>query len=471
MQLSRRSFMAAAGAVAIAPSARVLGANDDIRVAIVGVNGKGGQHIKNFGKVPGVRVVALCDPDTSVLENRSRALKEPVQTYTDLRRLYESKDVDAVVIATPNHWHALASIWAMQAGKDVYVEKPVSYDIWESRQMIAAARQHNRIVQSGTQRRSDAGLQAGLAEVRDGVLGKINCVRVLYYSMRGGIGRKAPWKPSAPVDYNLWAGPAPMSDLTRDKLHYDWHWVWETGNGELGNNGPHMMDLARSVLGDPGLAKGVMSIGGRYGWDDAGETPNTHIVFYDYQPAPIIAEIRNLPVTSSQRASDVYKGVRVGIVVECENGYFGGLTGGALYDNDGKLIRKIKGDSGEGHPANFIKAVRSRKVADLTADIAVGHLSCGLCHQGNISHRLGQPASPEVIEKTLKGDKLAAETYERFRSHLNANQIDVAKNPSILGPALAFDTKAERFTGAQAAKANALMQREYRNPFVVPQMA
>jgi predicted dehydrogenase len=476
MSISRRSFIAttaAASAATMLTTSRVRGANDDVRVAVIGVGGKGSQHTQVFSKLKGVRLVAIADPDTAQMDKCKSKLKvDGLATHQDLRAVLEDKNIDAVVVATPNHWHALAAVWACQAGKDVYVEKPVSYNIWESQQEIAAAKKYNRIVQAGTQRRSSAGLKAAFDELRGGALGKIQRVRVLHWSPRGSIGKPAaPVQPPATVNYDIYQGPAPLSPLVREKFHYDWHWFWETGNGELGNNGPHTLDLARWVLGYETLAPRVMSVGGRYVWDDNGQTPNTHVVFYDYQPAPIICEVRNLPEKTGSKTADVLKGTRVGIIVECEGGYYAGLDGGVFYDKDGKVIKKATGDGGGKHAQNFIDAVRSRKTSDLNAPITTGHLSCGLCHQGNISHRLGTPSSPGNIREVIKNQPMGEEVWGRFVEHTKANNVDLEKATTVLGPVLTFDTKTETWTGPEAAKANALMKREYRAPYVLPQIA
>ncbi len=262
-QLNRRSFIkkSVLGAAALGFTARswsnVSGANGDIRIAVVGFNGRGGDHIQGFGKVGGVRLAALCDVDSNVLDREVKLLKDrstPVEAYTDIRKLLENKEIDAISIATPNHWHSLAAIWGIQAGKDVYVEKPVSHNVSEGRRVVEAARKYNRIVQTGTQCRSSTGLQEAMAYLHDGSLGKVKLARGLCYKRRPSIGKvSTPQLPPASVDYDLWCGPAPKEPLMRTKLHYDWHWVWPTGCGDLGNQGIHQMDLARWALGETEL--------------------------------------------------------------------------------------------------------------------------------------------------------------------------------------------------------------------------
>ncbi|QDU64815.1 Inositol 2-dehydrogenase [Planctomycetes bacterium Pan216] len=470
MRLTRRNFLAsAASAAVLAPTARVLGANDDIRVGVVGLRGRGAAHVRAFGKMDGVRVAALCEVDEAILDQRAKEFEEPfgkMTKYQDIRKLLEDPSIDALCIATPNHWHALATIWGCQAGKDVYVEKPVAFDLWEGRQMINAARKHDRIVQVGTQRRSDEQLREWLPRLRDGELGKVKRVRVIHFSNRKSIGPPvASGKPPASVNHDLWSGPAPLGPITRQNYHYDWHWFWDTGNGELGNNGPHSLDLARWVIGADAFPKGVVSIGGRYGWNDSGETPNTHVVYYDYEPAPILIEVRNLPTPKEQLPS----GVKVGMVVECEHGSYAGMHKGTIFDEKGKVVQKINGDGGRGHQANFINAMRSRKSGDLNCDIEQGHLSTGLCHLGNISHRVGAAASPEQIKEHVQGGSFTAEAYERMLGHLQENKALPQGTTITQGLQLSFDPATERFVGSDAETANRLLRREYRKPYVVPE--
>ncbi|MHC4087164.1 MAG: Gfo/Idh/MocA family protein [Planctomycetota bacterium] len=472
-RITRREFVKSSvttGAALLLPFSRVRGANNDIRVAVVGMRNQGSNHINWFRNIPGVRVVAICDADKSVLdreENKFKGRNEKVDTYTDYRKLLEDKNIDAIITATPNHWHALVTIWGCQAGKDVYVEKPVSHNIWEGRKMVEAARKYNRIVQAGTQRRSDEGLHEAIEYIREGNLGKIVIVYGIVYVRRGSIGKVSGPQPiPESVDYNLWCGPAPMSPLIRKSLHYDWHWVWPTGNGDLGNNGIHFTDICQWFLGKSALPPRVISIGGRFGYIDDGETPNTQIVFLDYQPAPIIFEVRGLPRAKGDSAMDDFRGTRAGVVVQCEDGY---IVGGWAYDNNGKKIKQFKRTGGSGHHANFIKAIRSRKVSDLNADIAEGHLSSALCHMGNISYRLGKETSRDQVMEVIKGNKEMLDSYERFQEHLLVNGVDFKATPRIVGPWLKMDIDKERFVGDFHEQANKLLTRKYREPFVIPE--
>ncbi|HUT22955.1 MAG TPA: Gfo/Idh/MocA family oxidoreductase [Sumerlaeia bacterium] len=446
-----------------------LGANDDVRIGVAGIRGKGNAHIQDFRRIPGVRVVALCDPDRRILAQRVQQFaesKQQVAAYVDVRKMIDDAEVDAIVIASPNHWHALMSVWACQAGKDVYVEKPCSHNVWEGRKIVEAARKYGRIVQVGTQSRSDLALREGIKYCQDGNLGKILLVRGLCYKPRGSIGKvSGPQFVPSYIDYDLWTGPAPLKPLMRTNLHYDWHWVWDTGNGDIGNQGIHQMDVCRWAAGAAQLSPRVMSVGGRFGYDDDGETPNTQFVFHDYDEIPILFEVRGLPVRKDGPGMPHYKGIRIGNVIHCEGGYF---AGGFAYDNDGKKIKSFEIEQGSGHQANFIEAVRSRRASDLNADILEGHLSSALCHTGNISHLLGREASPHEIHEQIKSEPEALETFERFKEHLAANEVDITKTKATLGPWLKMNPEKERFVGFGAAKANRLLTRDYRQPYVVP---
>jgi predicted dehydrogenase len=461
----------AANAASAASNSRVAGANDVIRYAVVGFNGRGQSHLEGFRKAKGTRLAALCDVDRDVLGKEVQKCKdrgEQVAGYTDIRKLLEDKNIDVVSFATPNHWHALGAIWAMQAGKDVYLEKPVSHNVWEGRRIVEVARQLDRIVQAGTQSRSSYAMAEAIAWVRAGNIGKIKCARGLCYKRRPSIGKVDGPQPIPQfIDYDLWCGPAPKGPLMRKNLHYDWHWVWPTGNGDLGNQGIHQMDMARWVLGETALSPRILSIGGRLGYVDDGTTPNTMIVLHDYPTAPLIFEVRGLPAGADSKDMDKYQGVSIGMVAECEGGtvVIPDYTGARILDSEGKEIKSFKGATD--HFANFLDAVRSRKRSDLHADILEGHLSSALCHTANISYRLGKPQSPEQIQEAVKADKDLAEALGRMEEHLVANKVDLQKTPATIGAVLKMDGQAERFIGNDAA--NQMLTREYRKPFVVPE--
>jgi len=476
MKMNRRKFIygATVSTVATGLSARswaqVPGANSDLRAAVIGFNGRGKEHISEWRRLKGVRLAALCDVDKAVLDREVNKLTESgsIETYTDLRKLLENKNIDVVSIATPNHWHSLAAIWAIQAGKDVYVEKPVSHEVWEGRKVVEAARNHNKIVQTGTQIRSAVGVQEAVKYLRDGNLGKIKVSRGLCYKRRPSIGKvSGPQEPPKSIDYDLWCGPAPMEPLMRKNLHYDWHWVWSTGNGDLGNQGIHQMDVARWCLGVNALSPKVFSIGGRLGYEDDGQTPNTQIVYHEYPEAPLIFEVRGLPTNANEeKTMDKLNGASVGNIIQCEHGYmvFPGYEAAIVYDNDGQQLKKFQG--GGNHFQNFLDAVRSRKRQDLHAEILEGHLSSALCHTGNISYRLGKKKSPDEIREAIKSNKEAVETFGRMQEHLAANNVDLSKTLATLGVFLKMNPNLERFIDNDDA--NKLLKRDYRKPYVIP---
>ncbi|MGI8906216.1 MAG: Gfo/Idh/MocA family protein [Candidatus Sumerlaeaceae bacterium] len=475
--ISRRAFLkktaVLTASIAALPHARVLGANDDIRVAVVGYRSKGMQHIGVFKHLPGVRVVALCDVDSAItaqaLQKHFADGTPQPKTYTDVRKLLEDKEIDAVCIATPNHWHAPITVWACQAGKDVYVEKPCSHTVWEGAQMVKAAHKYKRIVQIGMQNRSDPGLKAAFEFLNAGKLGTIQHVRGIYYNLRQPIGKvSGPQQPPPEVDYNLWLGPAPEAPLMREKLHYDWHWQWPYGNGELGNNGVHMLDLATWLLGIQEFPSRVLSVGGRFLFDDDGQTPNTHLTWYDYKPVPVLCEIRNLPRFKGDKTSDHVLGHRFAVEVKCKDGsYVGYGPGGWVYDNDGMKVQQFVGDGGASHAQNFIDAVRARKHEMLAAKVEAGHLAAGLCHIGNISHRLGEKADGAKIHKAIEGNVMMTDAMERFHEHLLVNAVDVTQTPRILGAMLDFDNSSQRFTGERSEEANTLLTKPYRAGFEI----
>ena len=484
MKTTRRSFLKntaiAAGALSIPASswARVDGANGDLRVAVIGFNGRGKDHIEGFRRLKGVRLVALCDVDKKVLEKEAARLADadnPVEKFVDVRRLLESKDIDAVSIATPNHWHSLMAIWACQHGKDVYVEKPVSHNVWEGRQIVNAARKHRRIVQTGTQSRSNPGLREAIAWLHAGGLGEIKVVHGLCYKPRQSIGRTSgPQVIPDSVDYDLWCGPSPKKELRRTNLHYDWHWVFDTGSGDLGNQGIHQMDIARWALRQDALSPRVVSIGGRLGYMDDGNTPNTQVVLHDYPDAPLIFEVRGLPKSKQFQTPALWSknmpdfhGAQIGVIVRCDAGtmVIPSYDSALVYDEKGNLIRQFKG--GADHYANFVAAVRSRNPGQLNADILEGHLSSALCHTGNISYQLGQRLTSEEIRERLAYNAPGREAVGRAVEHLEANGVNLSRERLKFGAWLEMNPATERFTNSD--EANQHLRREYRFPYIVPE--
>ncbi|MBZ5621437.1 MAG: Gfo/Idh/MocA family oxidoreductase [Acidobacteriia bacterium] len=484
---TRRRFIQACGLGGVAPFSKVLGANGDIRLAIVGVGssvkigGKGKQEIGVFSKIPGVRIVALCDPEHAHLDPEVQKFKdrnEPCEAYTDVRRLLENKDIDAICVTTPNHWHSLATIWACQAGKDVYCQKPFSHNVFEGRKAVEAAQKYNRVVAATHGPRTSNSIRDAYEWVHQGNLGEMLYVQGIHYRPRISIGKvDAPQPIPKTLDYDLWSGPAPIVPPRREFLHYDWHWIWAYGDGDIGNNGVHYVDSCRWALQQQTLPERVVTIGGRFGYDDDGETPNTLITFYDYRPVPMIFEVRGLPKRAeflnqnweknSTTTMDSYlqPELRVGVVIKCEGGY---LAGARAFDNKGTLIKEFKSGNSSGN-VNFLEVMRSRKNADLQANALDGHLSASLVHLANISYRLGKETSTGQIREIAGTDREFADSYSRLLAHLDANEIDIKKHPITLGPFLKMDPKREKFTGAFADRANPMLTREYRKPFVVPE--
>src|SRR4051794_3671758 len=411
--------------VAAEDSPRVT-ANDKIGAAIIGCGIRGKAHARELARQEDCEIAYVCDPDrdraaevAALVVEQGRPSPKVIQ---DLRKALDDKSVDVVFVATPNHWHALAAIWAMQAGKDVYVEKPVSHNVSEGRRIVQAARKLGRICQAGTQNRSGGAWGSAIQYIRDGKLGEVKLARSIIYGGRGSIGGPGKCAIPASVDYDLWLGPAADVPLTRPKFHYDWHWVWNTGNGELGNNNVHFTDICRWGLGVTGLGNAVLSYGGRLGYADAGETPNTQVVIHDFGDKTIVTETRGLksaPFPPDTKAGCLFFGTE------------GIIAGGSLFDLDGKLVRPFEGKS-QNHFANFLKAVRSRNASDLNADILEGHQSTALCHIGNISYRLGRPALAAAIERQLgelNVHERVLETFDRTRKHLEENRVDLEATP------------------------------------------
>lgn len=436
-----------------------------VRVAILGCRIRGKQHASELAKVPDCEIAYVCDPDKNLASELSTIIEKQQgrapKAVQDMRRVFEDKSVDAVFIATPNHWHALAAIWAMQSGKDAYVEKPVSHNITEGRRMVQVARKTNRICQGGTQNRSNMALAEAIEYMKAGKLGEVKLARSIIYGGRGSIGPKGNYEPPRDVDYNLFMGPAPLTPLDRKNLHYDWHWNWQTGNGELGNNNIHSIDICRWGLGLDGLCHSAISYGGRFGYVDAGQTPNTQVCIFDYGDRTIVSETRGL------KSEQFRKGFTGGWLF---HGTKGSIAGNSLFDLEGNLVSTFTAKrKSENHFSNFINAVRSRKRESLNAEILEGHLSTALCHIGNISWRLGQEASASAVRESLQKLKVhddVASTFDRTVKHLETNQVSLDKTRMTQGVRLEITPKGEEFVGN--SNANALLTREYRKPFVVP---
>jgi predicted dehydrogenase len=441
--MKRRDFVkttasaAAAGTLGLNIKTKANSPNDTIRIAVVGFRGQGGSHIRNYMKMQNVEVAALCDVDESVLAKGvaevAKSGKKPA-TFSDIRKLLEDKSIDAISVATPNHWHSLIGIWACQAGKDVYVEKPCSHTYWEGKQLVAAARKYNRIVQHGTNSRSSVALREAMQLLRDGVIGDVYMARGLCFKWRDTIGKKADEAVPNGVNYDIWLGPAPKRAFNPNRFHYNWHWNWDYGNGDLGNQGIHEMDICRWGLGVTSPTK-VQSMGGHFMFDDDQQTPNTQVASFEFnkdgKKVMLVYEVRHW-ITNHEAG--------IGEKVNPETGAKDSNTiGNIFYGSKGYMAidgytsyKVFLGKNQEPGPAsvkggstweNFIQAMRTRKRSDLHAEIEEGHLSSSLVHLANISYKTGRTINFDPVKEQIIND----------------------------------------------AEASKMMRREYRAPFVVPE--
>ena len=479
--ITRRDFVKtsmAAGIAAALPFSRVRGANDNVRVGVIGLGGRGtGAHIPSFESQKNVTVAAISDADTDRMAATAKTIESKyshgVEQFQDMRQMLDRKDIDVIANATQNYWHGLSTIWACQAGKHVYAEKPLSHYIWEGRQMVNAARKYGRIVQCGTQHRSEKSIAEAIQWIRQGNLGKIKYVTAFANKPRVSCGkRETPLPIPESVNYDLWCGPARKLPIFRDRLQYDCSFDWNTGDGESCNQGVHEIDVARWCLGETMLPRRVMSIGGRFVFNDACDVPNTQIIYYDFPTAPVLYEVHNLLQAKDSKEVPSFRGERVGVIVDCEGGSVS-LYRGIAWDNEGKQVRTFSG--GGDHFVNFIEAVRAGRREMLNAEVLEGHLSTAVCHVGNISYRLGKKASIKEMRAAVRrsgtplGDGLFAEMLERLLEHLTAHQIDPDAGTVTLGPWLEIDRPNERFKDNE--EANRLVRGFYREPYIVPDLS
>lgn len=477
MSIHRRQWLQttiAASAAITLPArsyARVMGTNEKIRAAVIGLNNRGRDHLNGLSD----HVVAVCDCDRKILEERSADMD--VAKYVDFRKLLDQNDIDAVSIATPNHTHSLIGVLAAQAGKHVYCEKPISHNVWEGRQLVNAAERYGVVIQCGTQSRSSPSLHEAVKFVESGRIGNIMFAIGTCYKPRKSIGKLSePLKIPETIDYELWCGPAEKRPIYRPKLHYDWHWDFNTGNGDMGNQGIHQMDIARWFLGYDHLSPRILSIGGRLGYEDAGDTPNTQVVIHDYAPAPLIFETRGLPKAKRFQKEgwgsnmDNYRGSRIGVIVQCEQGFvvIPSYTAATAYDAEGQEIERWSG--GGNHYANFLDAVEAGDPSRLNAPISEGHLSSALCHTGNLSHQLGHRATLDEIQQVIDGEAdVFQNSYKRMIRHLRANEVDLSGPALTLGMELTMDPDTETFPDQPAAAER--LTRPYRKGFEVPDLS
>lgn len=473
-QFTRRTFVKAAAASAVFPaftisgtkaSGRVIGANDTIRVGVAGIHGRGGAHISEFVKQPNVEVTYLIDPDSSLFASRTKQVtdrggKAP-KCVQDVREALEDPNLDAVSVAAPNHWHSLIGVWACQAGKDAYVEKPISHNVFEGRQLAEAAKKYNRIVQHGTQQRSSGGRAREMAAIHSGKYGKLLVSKGYCCKPRWSIGVKETTSPPAHLDFDVWLGPAEKQPFHGNLVHYNWHWFWDFGNGDTGNQGVHEMDVARWAIKDGTLPNRVWSLGGRFlpGEKDQGETPNMQLSVYEFGDVLLVFETRGLVGKKGSPPSKI------------TNEFYtseGVIREGKFYPNGGGSAESVKGEDAEvtdgGAFGSFIAAMRSRK--GVNCDAEVGHYSSALCHLGNISYRLGQSQPFSKKAQSLGDNKQVVEAFGNLRDNLKAVDIDLDETTYQVGRTLDFNPKTERFDDDEA---NALLTRQYRAPYVVPE--
>jgi predicted dehydrogenase len=461
---TRRKFLAQSSVFAsfaisgTKSSGKIIGANERVNVAVCGIKGRGASHIGGHGRQKNVTISHLVDPDSRLFEGRKKFVqskfKNTPECVQDVRKVLDNKEVDVISIATPNHWHSLMSIWACQAEKDVYVEKPLSHNLFEGRKLVEAAKKYNRIVQHGTQNRSLRKWSDLAKEVASGKNGKLEVALGTCHKRRGSIGFKDTKSPPNELDFDVWTGPAAKEDFHDNLVHYNWHWFWNYGNGDIGNQGVHQMDIARWMIPGAVWPKSLICFGGRFGYKDQAETANTQLAIFDYGESLLVFDVRGLSGKSNMGISNhVYFDKNA----KQKNTASHGLKG--IKD---PLADRGKVDIFE----NFIQAVRNRKEEHLDAHVYEGHVSSGLCHLANVSYRLGEKSSFNKKNKSFGSNKKGYEYFERMQEHLKENGLNLKETDYIVGRNLEFDAKTETIKGDD--EANALLSRNYRSPYIVP---
>jgi predicted dehydrogenase len=412
----------------------VLGANDRINIAVSGINGRGGSHINEWTKMKGVNITYLVDPDTKIFSKRIAQIDKlggpKPKTVMDLREALEDKDLDAVSTASPDHWHALQAVWACQAGKHVYAEKPLSHNIWEGRKMVEAARKYNRVVQTGMQNRNIFGVRKAMEFLHSGELGDIYMAKGLCYKKRNTIGTEVNAQVPDGLDWDLWLGPAQWRPFNPQLVHYKWHWFWDFGCTDLGNQGPHQMDIARWGLNKNTMPTKIKCVGGKFAFDDDQETPNTQMATMEWDDGKLLQfEVRGLYTNSEEniRIGNLFYGTKGWMHLNGDkwHTYLGyNNEPGPKYEGAGDIAdpNDLAGAGGSANFMNFIDAVRADDYQLLNADVLDGNRSTMLCHLANISYRVGAEVE--------------------------------------------FDNSTERFIGNE--RANGLLRRRYRHPYVIP---
>ena len=480
--VSRRKFITtslattvAVGAIASQP-ARLFARNANQKVALgfISCGGRARGLMEQFQKTKMADIVAICDPDQKLLDKVKETITPKAKTYTDLRKLLEDPSIDAVVVATCNHWHCLAAIWAMEAGKHVYVEKPLSHTQWEGDQTVAAARRYGKVCQIGTQQRSDP-MQAEIRKFlhQEKALGEITAAKINRYGVRATIGKRdKPLDIPKSVNYDMWLGPAQDQPIMRSRLHYDWHWDWNTGSGEMGNWGVHMLDDVRNNIFQDSvkLPQKIFGGGGRVAWDDAGQTPNVHFTYFETGSIPVVIGLTNLPAKPGDKKTPRPHGPNSGYVAICEGGELHGERKKAVaMDKSGKVIRKFSGNSGDVlHQKNFLEAVIANDPSILNAEIEVGHHSTGWCNLANISYRAGSQMSVDDVRSV--GQPQWQQLVDQMEEHLDAYDLKLDDKAIQMSPLLSLNEEGQ-FVGEHSETANPFLKREYRKGFEVPELA
>lgn len=471
---SRREFLKSSAAASTAfglftisgtkASGKVIGANDTIRIGVAGIHGQGKYHIKGFAGQKNVEVAYLADPDSRWFDTRSAFVTDAggraPKCVGDPREMFDAADIDAVSIATPNHWHTLLTIWACQAGKDVYVEKPLSHNVSEGRLCIEAATKYNRIVQHGTQSRSNHGRANEIAAVQSGDYGKLIVSKGYCCKARWSIGEKPVTSPPSELDFDLWLGPAPKLAYHDNLVPYNWHWFWPTGNGDIGNQGVHQLDVARWAIKDSTLPTRVWSLGGRFGYADQGVTPNMQLAVFEYGDVYLVFEVRGLVQKHDKFPRKV------------DNEYYtteGVIMNGRFRPAGGGKSEKLKNYSVRVTPGNrygsFIRALRSRKQEDINATVEDGHYSSALCHLANISYRLGREVPFDHRTQSLGDNKEILDSFNDIQENLIGVGVELKDKSYQLGADLQFDPQTERFV--DNPEADKMLTREYRKGYEV----
>ena len=456
--LAQSSLFASFAISGTKSSGKIIGANERINVAVCGIKGRGTSHMGGHGRQKNVVISHLVDPDTRLHEARKKFIhskfKNTPECVQDVRNVLDNKEVDVISIATPNHWHSLMSIWACQAGKDVYVEKPLSHNLFEGRKLVEAAKKYGRIVQHGTQNRSLSKWSDLAKEIASGKRGKLEVALGTCHKRRKSIGFKDTKSPPNELDFDLWTGPAPKENYHENLVHYNWHWFWNYGNGDIGNQGVHQMDIARWMIPGAVWPQKVFCVGGRFGYKDQAQTANTQLAIFDYGESLLVFDVRGLSGKSNMGVSN--------------HVYFDKNAKQKTTKSHGiKHIKDPLADRGKVDIfENFIQAVRNRKENHLDAHVYEGHVSSGLCHLANLSYRLGEKSSFSKKNKDFGGNKKAYEYFERMQEHLKENGLTLEETDYIVGRTLNFDSKTESITGDD--EANKMLSRTYRPPYMVP---